>query len=227
MKKSLLGSLFTAAVLCTSSLSHAALTNFTDYNLGGTTASWDIFYGPNYEPVFNFTTGTPSNPLDSDYDEEFTLTASVTGTATGPAGPTPPAPGNREYFYTFFATSVKFTIWGMVGEGETLDNFALQILQASGGQGGISNIQFNGAYADVSGVNGSSVQYWTWGDLGLQAGESFKISFEMNTEHSNLDAVQIQMDAQAIPEPSTSLLLGIGTAFALWNTRRRAGMAKA
>ena len=230
MKKSLLGSLFTAAVLCTSGLSHATLDGFDDYELGGTTASWDIFYGPSYQTTFNFTTGSAGNPLDSEYDENFTLTASKTGgVATGPSGTSmgEPPPGNRDMFYTLFATNVTFTIWGMVGEGETLNNFVLQISQIPGAPAGLQNVKFNGLSTVNFGANVNGVNYWGWSGLGLQAGQSFKISFDLPDNHNNIDAVQIQMDAQSIPEPSTWMLIGLGSAFALWSTRRRAGMTVA
>lgn len=242
MKKSLLGSLFTAAVLCTSSLSHASLDGFDDYDLGGTTASWDIFYGIKYQPNYSFETGTAGNAVVNGLGENFILGVSVNsfipgvtpwqhnpanGVATGPIEPISGNPNSGEKFYTYNATSVTFTIYGMVGEGETLDVFVFQVFQDAAGAGGLSNVKFNNSSTLNTSVNGNGVQYWIWSGLGLQENTSFQLTFELNTQHSNIEALQIQMDAQAVPEPSTWMLIGLGSALVLWNTRRRAGMTVA
>lgn len=195
---------------------HASLSGFTDFEYGGTTASWDIFYGPNRVKNFIFDTGTVGNPDNS--PSPFYLKAEVPGWVvndpfTKASGPTDTdgatIPGNRDLFYTFMAETVKFTLTGYV-TGAVMDNFSFQSLLASGSGGGITNVLLNGFSADFEDVNENDVNFWTWSELNLIQGSAFTLTFETDTQHSALDAFQIQTDTQAVPEPSTYALLAMG-----------------
>ncbi len=217
-----------AALSLTTGSAQASLAGFTDFGYtGGTTASWDIFYGPNRVKNFSFETGTAGNPDDS--AKPFLLNANVPGwvsnvpfsKATGPIdtdGIT--IPGNRELFYTFFATTVKFTIYGLV-TGTEMDDFAFQTLVAPGSGGAITNVQLNGMDAEVEDVNENDVNYWTWSSLNLAQGSTFQLTFEANTIHSAFDAFQIQTSTEAIPEPSTYALMALGLIVVLYRARKR------
>lgn len=209
--------------------SRAALTAFTDFSLGGTTAGWDIFYGSNYLPTFIFSTGTAGNPITGSSDN-LALIAENPGYmggnfstyATGPTGSDNNVPGDRETFYTFFASEMNFSINGAVADGETLNSFVFQSLNSSGSAGGLSNVLLNGVAADTSGTNLDGVDYWTWSDLNLTSGTTFSLSFDTLNAHTGLDAMQIQTDVEVVPEPSTYMLiaLGLGVAFGLRRLKR-------
>lgn len=214
------------ALVASAGLSQAVLTNFTDFNYGGNTASWDIFYGANYLPTFTFATGTVGNP--SDTAQAINLVAVNPGYvagnfgtyATGPLdsnGST--IPGNRELFYTFFANPVKFTITGLV-TGTELDNIAFQALVGIGSNGSITNVSLNNVAAATSGIT-SGVNFWTWNDLNLTQGSRFTLTFETNVQHIAFDAFQIQTDTTVVPEPSTYALIVIGLALVLVRFRKR------
>jgi hypothetical protein len=214
--------------------SQASLINFQDFGLGGTTAGWDTFYGANYLPAFSFDTGTAGNPITGSAGH-LTLKAVNPGHIPGPPSPangqaTGPVdsdgatrPGNRDLFYTFFASTVNFSITGWVAAGQTLDDFAFQALVAPGSAGGISNIMLNGAAADDSGTAGG-VGYWTWAGLNLDEGSQFTLSWQTTSQHSVLDAFQVQTDAGVVPEPSAYALLGLGLV-ALMVLKRRSSAA--
>lgn len=202
--------------------SQASLINFQDFSLGGVTASWDTFYGPNYQQTFNFVTTGAGNSV-SGTTENFMIRAFNPGHIPGPPSPangqaTGPIdtdgatrPGNRDLFYTFFATTVKFSLHGTVGVGQTLSDFVFQAHVAAGSAGGISNILLNNVEADDSGVSGvGNVGFWEWDTLNLVEGDHFTLTWETTTQHSALDSFQIQTDAGVVPEPSTYALLGLG-----------------
>jgi hypothetical protein len=233
MKKMKFASFLAAALLSAVSVSHADLAGFTNHNLGGTTASWDIYYGPNYLPVFTFSTGTVGNPIVNS-PGELDLVANVTswqpgppipanGQATGPIdsnGST--IPGNREQFYTFFGSIA----WNVAGLNTTaMDTFTFQVGIESGSGGSLTNMTLNGIAPSSTGFDsGSGIGFWTWTGLGIAADSNFSLYWNTGN-HIGLDAFQIQSDAilTAVPEPSVTAF-GIGAsvlALALLGRRKR------
>lgn len=223
-RPSLLATAAVAAALLFPTRVSATLLDFTDYELGGTTASWDIFYGANYLPVFTFDTGTVGNPIINSL-EPLTLRATVTTwmagppaphrqQATGPIGNDNQIPGDREQFYTFFGN----VNWDIT---ETWDaswnTFVFQARVATGSNTSMASVLFNGLAPTQSGFDTvTGVGTWRWDGLSLADDSTYALTWNTGT-HTGLDAFQIQ--AGVIPEPSTWALIAL--AGVAWIFRRR------
>lgn len=209
----------------------ATLADFADFQLGGVTASWDIFYGSNYLPVFQFQTGTAGNPIINS-PEELTLRATVTTwqagppmpsnqQASGPIGSDSSVPGNREQFYTFFAGNIN---WDITGEASaTLNSVVFQARILTGSNTSISNLAFNNISPTAMAFDsGTGVGTWQWTGLTLSSGDAYSFTWNTGT-HTGFDAFQIQTGV--VPEPTTWALLLIAGAAALarrrWTLLRR------
>ncbi len=203
----------TAAVLgATLASSQAALTNFYNYDLGGATASWDIFAGANYLPAFSFSTADAGNSI-SGYAGNLTLNVVNPGHipgnfpsyASGPIGSDSVVPGDRQTFYTFFAGLTNWSITGIAGAATSSVVFQVQ---DAGGAGGMNNMTLNGIAAQVYANPSTLVTTYTWSGLDLDAGDSYSLTWTNNNAHSAFDAFQLQTGNGAVPEPSAFLMAG-------------------
>ncbi|GAB4173252.1 MAG: hypothetical protein Fur0032_12850 [Terrimicrobiaceae bacterium] len=196
----------------------ATLTNFTDYGLSSVKASWDIFYGANYLPVFEFEAGTAGNPI-LNYVDPLELRATVTTWMPGPPSPatqqaTGPigsgglmagVPGDREQFYTFFAGNIDWDITGTVPE--AWETFVFQMNVSAGSGSSVTNVRLNGAEATSSSFDsGTGYGVWQWSGVGLGVGDSFSVTWNTGT-HTGFDAFQIQ--AGVVPEPGVWAMIAI------------------
>lgn len=203
----------------------ADLANFADYELGGVSASWDIFYGDNYLPEFSFDGGTAGNPLLG-ASSAVTLTAEVPnwvaasaapqfGAATGPIGTGDQGaeiPGNREQFYTLWGAPVNFSIQGTTGE--VWDSVVFQFNGS-----GILSPEFNGVSPTTSDYDSvSEFGLYVWEEIGLGAGQPFDLSWSAGGQHHAYDAFQLQAGPNPIPEPTTVLLVLMG--LGIWGLSR-------
>ena len=209
--------------------SQAALTNFTGYGLSGTTASWDVFAGANYLQAFSFSTVDTGNSITG-YTGDLTLNATIPGwvsssmftKATGPTGSDGSTiPGNRELFYTFFASQVNWGISGAVEENTA--TVVLQFQNTSGSAGGLSNMTLNGIPAIGSTDPTTLVTTYSWSDLDLETGDAFALAWTNNSQHSAFDAFQLQTGNGAVPEPSALVLAGISMLGLTARRKRRNG----
>jgi len=207
----------------------ATLVHFTDYNLEGVSGSWDIFYGANYLPVFEFPTGTTGNPM-LDSTSELVLRATVTTwvagspapfrqQATGPIGSDSAIPGDRESFYTFFAGNINWDISGTAAA--AWDTVILQARIDGGSNSSMTNIRFNSLAATTSFDVGTGVGTWRWNGLSVSPGDAYGFTWQSGT-HTGFDAFQVQMGV--VPEPATWALLGLGVAIVM--LRRNRGLLK-
>jgi len=216
----------------TSSL-HADLSNFTDYQLGGVSASFDIWYGDNYLQQFSYDSGTAGNPLLGS-QSTITLIADVPNWVdSGPASPAAPqfgnatgpigsgglqagVPGNREQFYTLWGNPVDFSI-----AGATETPWETVALQLNGSA--ISNPLLNGL-APTSFTYDEDSEYGVamWQGLGYAQGTNYSLNWSAGGQHHAYDALQLQAGPQAIPEPATIALVLLGAAvFTFYRLRRR------
>ena len=193
--------------------SQATLLNFDDHALGGTTASWDIFYGGNYLPSFSYQTGTTGNPI-LDSPSNLTLNMQVVGFkpsfpspnyATGPLdsdGGT--VPGNHEEFYTFFSSNGAWSI-NMTTLGE-VDHIVFQIQEIDVDASALSAVFLNGIAGSMTFDTSTDVSTWEWTGLNLDAGSNVSLTWTTG-QHASFDAFQLQVDAQAVPEPTVAALM--------------------
>ncbi len=215
-----------ASLVATPRCAEAVLTDFTDYGLSSINASWDIFYGANYLPVFSFASGTAGNPILNTLDT-VSLRATVTTwtagppmpsnqQATGPIGTDNMIPGDREQFYTFFGN----VAWDITDTTDALWNsFVFQAKVSTGSNTSLSNVLFNGLTATSSSFNETtSVGTWRWDSLNLASGSNYALTWATGT-HTGIDAYQIQ--AGVIPEPSVYALLTLTAGFLLFRKLRR------
>lgn len=233
MTKFIRTSLICIGLLSSTMLSQATLVNFTDYGLGGTTASWDIYAGDNYLQEFTYSTGDSGNSI-SGYTGNLDLKATVNSWQAGPPNPantqaTGPIgsdgsggigggggsiPGDREFFYTFYGsppgTPMGYSITGTLAS--DADTIVFQFQNATGSNGGLSNMTFNSISAAGSTNTGTLVTTWEWTGLNLSMGDTFTFAWQSLADHSVFDAFQIQMGT--IPEPNSAALVGISLLFA-------------
>jgi len=227
VKRFKLSAILAAALMASATISQAVLTGFTDYALGGTTASWDIFYGSNYQPVFNFPTGTAGNPILNS-TEELNLNVVVNSYIPGPPTPsrkqaTGPIdtdgstiPGNRDQFYTFFSDVATWSILGYATG--AMDTLIFQIAEIDVSALSMTNVMLNGSAVTPTFNDTTDVGTFTWSGLGLSSGDSFNITWNTNT-HQSYDAFQIQTDVVVVPEPTAAGLLV--ASLGVWLIRRR------
>jgi len=222
-------SLFAALMVAGAGISHATLTDFVDYDLGGYTSSWDTFSSGNYLKNFSYQTGTSGTPSTS--EAPMTLNATVPGWAAGGFSTWATGPldsngstvgGNQDLFYTFFASSVLWNIGGTVNSDEPLTEFVFQAKVASGSAGGLTNVLLNGVSESSSDFDAATNVYtWTWTDLNYSKGAFYNLTWDTDTQHSVIDSYQVQADAQAVPEPTTWALMALALGAVLWMKRGR------
>jgi len=200
--------------------SQAASINFTNYNLGGVTASWDVFAGGNRLPSWSFSTADAGNSIQG-YAGDLALVATVPGYtagnfmsySTGPIdsdGST--IPGDRQMFYTLFG-AVNWTVSAVAQEAMT--TVVLQVQNYAGSAGGVSNMTLNGITATGT-TDAALVTTYAWEGLNIAAGDALNVAWSTATAHSVFDGFQLQTGTGAIPEPSALLLVGgsvLGMAF--------------
>jgi len=230
LKRLIVGAVSCVALLqLSASRCEATLVHFTDYNLGGVSGSWDIFYGVNYLPVFEFETGTIGNPMLGSPSElvlRATVTTWVAGPpapfrqqATGPLGSDSAIPGDRESFYTFFAGNINWDISGTAAA--AWDTVILQARIDGNSNSSMTNIRFNSLAAATTSFDvGTSVGTWRWNGLSVSLGDAYGFTWQSAT-HAGFDAFQVQMGVVPVPEPATWALLGLGVAIMMLRKNRR------
>lgn len=195
----------------------ATPSGLTNYAVSpGSISLWDVFPGANYQPGYTFVA----------IGEPLSLNVTNAGTASGPVdadGGT--VPGNRDQYYTFFATSA----FNIADTADTnLQTVVLQAKYQPGGGGGLLNVLFNGstassvvtglAFTDPGTDYQRQITTWTWENINVSQGQAINLAWEMGV-HSTFDAVQL--DLVAVPEPGTLAFLAVGTAALLGLARRR------
>ncbi|TLD72604.1 PEP-CTERM sorting domain-containing protein [Phragmitibacter flavus] len=216
-----------AVLLSTAGRTQAAISAFTNYGYtGGTTASWDLFAGGNYQPSYAFASGIPGNP--STNNVTIGLTASATpGQTYHPGNPAPANPfgptNANETFYTLWSRT-QFSMVLTVASG-TLTDLAFQGLTTAGGFGG-DGVLLNGLAASPENVvpitTDSAVVGigYSWSNLNFTAGQTITLTWFNSEAHTGYEAFQLQTNAAVVPEPSRLMLGGLALG-ALFMRRRR------
>lgn len=199
------------AIAASAVSSQAAVTNFIDHNLGGITATWDIFAGANRIPSWMFSTVDSGNSIEG-YHSDLNLSATVPGyvagssmtQATGPIDSDGSTPGgDRQLFYTFFGA----VSWNVSATAEeATDTVILLIQNVQGSAGSTSNVTLNGVTATGT-TDANRVTTYRWDNLSISSGDAINLTWATNTPHSVFDAFQLQTGT--IPEPSGMVLAGV------------------
>ncbi len=246
MKVSFFKSLIAAASIVAAGSASASALGYTDYSATlGANASWGLWdtfpAGTPYGTLGSIRVGPISNVAADSGTTGVSLSATY-GALNPPAGAIPPsliqADGqgiSNGEFYTGGVT----TSFSLLGEATSdISLVYLQIKQdlTAAPNGGdlasyFTTITINGA-APLDAVAGDSfmdgtinfsITTWTF-VVDISAGEQFALNFSGGVGgHRAFDGIRIDTDGgiQAVPEPSTYALIGLGIATVLWTARRR------
>jgi hypothetical protein len=244
MKVSFLKSLLAAATIAAAGAANASPLGYTNWSAGlGANASWglwDTFPGGGLWTDGVTTMAAQFSNLGSSLGTSGASLSASFGAENTMIGRTPAAliqadgQGNvGGEVYTGGVTS-SFSISGVVTS--NISTVYLQIKQDIGA-GSAGNLAgyftpnlAGGTLLDASagavfadGTINYSVTTWTFA-VDLSAGEQFTLNFNGAAfGHKAFDGIRIDTDGgiQAVPEPSTYAMLGLGLAVALWAARRR------
>lgn len=246
MKVSFLKSLLAAATIAAAGVANASPLGYTDWSEDlGENASWGLWdafpAGAPWGSAGSVQVGPISNVAVDSGTAGVSLSATY-GPLNPPAGAVPPpliqADGQGVSNGVFYTGGVT-TSFSLLGEATSdISLVYLQIKQdlssAPGGgdlAGYFTNITLNGvipldAVAGDTFADGSknfSITTWTFA-VNISAGEQFALNFSGGVGgHRAFDGIRIDADGgiQAVPEPSTYAMFGLGLAVALWAARRR------
>ncbi len=157
---------------------------------------------------------------DSTADSGATI--AVSGATSGGLGSSS-FPDGYEFYYTFFSNSVTFALQttnvlsglstitlAFNSGGGTTFNASSLTLNYNAGHTAAPASTFSTAPGGTSSFGDLTIYTWTWDVSSFGSSSGFSSTWVANQQHTAFDAIRLTQ--QAVPEPSSTALLGLGIA---------------